>query len=135
MKQLIRIYHHYSLWEEIKYNMWGKVNDRKSFLDRAIKFTSDHILYGSYMKKVVSEWKYSCEHNLSDITQNRKAWLGHAACALSFNCPEDIVREAWNKLTEKQQFLANKEAEKNIIYWENNIYSRRGNNAQKEFKF
>ena len=117
-KILTRTYHPYWKWEEIKHNMWGKVEDRDQFLKWAIDFTGDHKRYGSYMMKVVKEWKFSCEHNLSNRTQNRKAWIGHAACALAEGCPEDIVREAWKYLTEEQQHLANREAEKAIQHWE-----------------
>ena len=113
-----RIYHPYWMWEEIKYNMWGSVNNQKEFLDKAIKFTGNHKLYGNYMMKVVKNWKYSCEHNLSNLSQNRRAWVGHAACALALKCPEDIVRKAWSYLTEEQQILANKEADKAISFWE-----------------
>lgn len=71
------------------------------------------------MLQVADKWKYSCEHNLSNKTQNRKAWIGHAACALALGCPEDITREAWSYLTEEQQQRANDEAQKAIKYWEN----------------
>ena len=120
MKRLIdRIYHPYWLWEERKFNMWGKPDKDRSFLlDKAVKFTGNNKLYGKYMRKVAKEWKYSCEHNLSNKEQNRKAWIGHAACALAFNCPEDIVRQAWSYLTDRQQNLANSQAEKAIKYWE-----------------
>jgi len=119
MSNLIeRIYHPYWKWEEVKYNMWGKVDNRDYFLQKAIKFTGDHKLYGDFMVQVVNRWKYSCEHNLSNVTQNRRAWIGHAACALAFRCPEDIIREAWGHLTEEQQILANNEADKAIEYWE-----------------
>ena len=118
-KRLIdRTYHPYWDWEEIDFNMWGSVKDRQKFLKMAIDFTGDHILYGSHMLAVVDEWVKSCEHNLSNRTQNRKAWIGHAACAKAFGCPEDIVREAWSHLTEEQQALANDQADKAIQYWE-----------------
>lgn len=120
-----RIYHPYWLWEEVEYNMWGKIKDKKAFLEKAIEFTSDHILYGSYMMKAVKQWKYSCEHNLSNITQNRQAWIGHAACALAFQCPEDIIRSAWGYLTEEQQILANEQADIAIKYWEDNYAEKR----------
>lgn len=119
MKRSIeRVYHPYWLWEEVYTNMWGRVQDRQKYLADAIEFTGDHRKYGSYMIRVIDEWAYSCEHNLSNITQNRKAWLGHAACALAFDCPEDIVREAWGHLTKEQQDLANNEAENAITIWE-----------------
>jgi hypothetical protein len=113
-----RIYHPYSLWEEADTNMWGSVADKDAFLKVAIEFTGNHVLYGKHMEKVVSEWKYSCEHNLSNATQNRKAWIGHAACAYAFNCPEDIVRKAWSFLTDEQRILANEQADKAIKKWE-----------------
>ena len=115
-----RIYHPYWLWEEVKYNMWGSVGNRQLYLERAIIFTSNHKLYGSFMRKVIIEWKYSCEHNLSNLSQNRQAWLGHAACAYAFQCPENIVRLAWHHLTEAQRVSANKQADKYIKLWEEN---------------
>lgn len=120
-----RIFHPYWLWEEIKFNMWGTVEDRKVFLQKAIEFTGDHEAYGASMMLVAQDWKYSCEHNLSDKQQNRQAWIGHAACALAIGCPEDIVREAWSYLTEEQQRLANLEADKAICFWERNQKERK----------
>lgn len=98
--------------------MWGTVSDRNSMLEKAIEFTGNHKLYGSYMKRVINEWIYSCENALTDYSINRKAWVGHAACALALNCPEDITRKAWSYLTDEQQLLANKEAEQAIQTWE-----------------
>ncbi|MDB4261381.1 hypothetical protein N9878_00800 [bacterium] len=72
------------------------------------------------MIKVVIAWKYSCEHNLSNISSNRQAWIGHAACAMAFNCPEDIVRAAWGHLSDEQRVQANKQADKAILHWEEN---------------
>lgn len=117
-KKLNRIWHHYQDWEETHSNMWGSVNDRQEYLDRAIEFTGDHKVYGAWMMKVIEEWPISCEHNLTDYSQNRRAWIGHAACALAFMCPEDIVRAAWGHLTEDQQMLANDQADKAIKEWE-----------------
>jgi hypothetical protein len=113
-----RIYHPYWLWEEIQYNMWGIIEDKDSALKTSIEFTGNHALYGEWMMKVISDWKYSCEHNLSNITQNRQAWIGHAACAYALKIPENIIRSAWSYLSEDQQRLANKEADKAIEYWE-----------------
>jgi hypothetical protein len=98
--------------------MWGVVDNRKRFLKWAIEFTGDHKKYGRFMMRVANEWKYSCEHNLTNLTQNRQAWIGHAACALANECPEDIIRQAWGYLTEEQQRLANHQADLAIEYWE-----------------
>ena len=98
--------------------MWGVVEDRETYLQRAIEFTGNAQRYGKYMMRVVKEWRYSCEHNLTDRSQNRRAWVGHAACALAFQCPEDIVRQAWGHLSEQQQNEANAQADIAIGYWE-----------------
>ena len=112
------IWHPYWAWEEIKFNMWGNVENKKSWLEKAVDFTGNHELYGAYMIIVANDWKYSCEHNLTKPNTNKKAWIGHAAVALAMQCPEDIVREAWGHLTEEQQNLANEKAQKAIEYWE-----------------
>lgn len=113
-----RVYIPLEKWEEVNANMWGKVRDRKAYLNRAIDFTSNHQLYGHYMLKVINTWPNSCENALTDYSLNRKAWVGHAACAMALNCPEDITREAWRHLTNEQQFLANNQAANAIQKWE-----------------
>ena len=113
-----RVYHPYWLWEEVKHNMWGDSKDKKRDTNMALIFTGDHELYGYYMMKVIKEWKYSCENSLTDYLLNRKAWVGHAACALALEIPEYIVREAWRLLTDEQRLLANRKAERAIQCWE-----------------
>ena len=98
--------------------MWGDVEDRAAWIIRAVEFTGDHKLYGSFMRRVVCEWPVSCENALTDYRINRKAWIGHAACALAIRCPEDVVREAWGTLSDEQRLLANGEAERSIAIWE-----------------
>ena len=78
------------------------------------------------MVRVISEWPVSCENALTDPLINRKAWIGHAACALAMRCPEDIVRKAWGFLSNDEQFLANKQAEQAIRLWESNYLKSRG---------
>lgn len=118
--RLKRIYRQYSEWEEIRHNMWGRVEDRNSWIERARVFTSDHELYGSFMTRVIQEWPVSCENALTDYSLNRRAWVGHAASALAINCPENITRAAWGDLTDEQRFMANKQADRAIRAWENN---------------
>lgn len=134
MIRLPRVYHPVGLWEEIDSNMWGGVDDRKNMLECAINFTGDHILYGSYMLRVIKKWPYSCENALTDYMLNRKAWVGHAACAMAIGCPEDITRKAWGLLTHEQRSLANRRAAFAIGEWEKDYRASKGmcrNVAQK----
>ena len=129
-----RIYHHYNKWEEIKAGMWKKVDSRERMkhLKAAVEFTGNADVYGSWMVKVLDAWPISCEQNLSNLTINRKAWIGHAACCLALGCPEDITREAWHQLTEKQQDEANEKARQAIVLWEQRL--KKGNKTHAKTK-
>lgn len=100
--------------------MWRTVSgdERIDFLRKAIEFTGDAELYGAFMLRVIAEWPISCEQNLTDTSQNRKAWIGHAATCLAIDCPEDITRQAWSQLSQKQQDDANTKAQEAIEKWE-----------------
>lgn len=114
-----RKYYNYKDWEEYKNGMWRKVNvsEEKNYLQKAIQFTGDHILYGTYMQHVIMQWPVSCEQNLLNPDINHRAWIGHAACCIAFQCPEYIVRQAWHYLSKRQQYLANEQADKAYELW------------------
>ncbi len=114
-----RIYHHYLKWEETTSGMWDLVSaDReKALLKEAVEFTGDAILYGSFMRRVISEWPISCEQNLTNPGMNQLAWVGHAATALAIQCPEYITRKAWSLLTDKQRLDADAQALDAVQEW------------------
>ncbi len=117
---LKRTYHSYVDWEDNKAGMWRSVHgeERIVFLEAAIEFTGDAELYGSWMLKVIESWPFACEHNLSCENMNRQAWIGHAACCMAINCPEEVTRLAWHHLTDKQRIEANAKADQAIEKWE-----------------
>lgn len=121
-----RVYHPISAWEEVGANMWGEATNPKLALEDAIAFTGSHKLYGKWMKEVVKRWPISCENALTDSSLNRRAWIGHAAVALALNIPEDITRKAWGFLTDEQQLLANKAADRAICEWSINYGKDKG---------
>jgi hypothetical protein len=113
-----RIYHPFWTWEDI--GMWRRVwgKNRAVMLERAVEFTGDAERYGAAMLRVLEEFPIAAEHNLTDVAQNRQAWIGHAACYLALDIPEDIVREAWGMLTQDQRDAANAVADIAIAEWE-----------------
>lgn len=115
-----RIYHHYKYWEDWINGMWRKESKEYESINiqKVIEFTGNHLKYGEAMIRVINEWKISCENNLSNVSINRKAWIGHAACCIELGYPEYLVRQAWQELTDEQRNLANKEALKAIRIWE-----------------
>ena len=117
MKQ---IYHPYTLWEDWKAGMWRTLpkDQEQPAIEKAIEFTGNHELYGEWMLRVIHEWPLTCEHNLTNLQQNRKAFIGHCAAQMAINSPEYITRKAWWFLTKEQQDLANQQAQNAILAWE-----------------
>jgi hypothetical protein len=70
------------------------------------------------MQAVVDTWAIAASVNLTNLQQNRRAWLGQAACCLEHKCPEDVTREAWNTLSEDVQRSANAVAMQIIEEWD-----------------
>jgi hypothetical protein len=126
LENINRVYLPYQLWEEYNFGMWRNVygKERDTYLEKAIVFTGNANLYGKWMIKAVKQWPNSCLHNLTCAEMNRQAWIGHAACCLAINCPEDITRLAWHELTKEQQDKANEKADRAIEYFE--ILYKRG---------
>lgn len=116
--KLKRVWVPIELWEELHWNMWGEVSNRQRYLERAVIFTGNYRLYGRYMNRVAQEWPNSCLNALTDQNLNRRAWIGHAACALALRCPEDVTRQAWGMLSHEQRLLANRQADRAIQSWE-----------------
>ena len=114
-----RIFHRFEKCEEYKTNMWRMVpiEIRDDLQEYSRNLMIEHDVFEAVCKKVVDEWPFSCEANLTASSVNHQAWIGHAACAYNHNAPEDITRLAWRTLTEEQQDLANKAADKAIEYW------------------
>ena len=117
MKQ---IYHNYQKWEDYTNGMWRKETKEYEnvYLKIAIEFTGNNELYGTAMMEVIEKWKFTCEHNLTDKSINRKAFIGHCAVCYKLGIPEYITRMAWHHLTKEQQDKANKKAEFAIKQWE-----------------
>lgn len=54
---------------------------------------------------IIDEWKYSCEHYLSNPNMNRIAWLGQAALAYKYKIPSQF-RGGYHLLDADQQVAA-----------------------------
>ncbi len=114
-----RIYHPYQKWEDYKHgfynNLSGKDKDEKIKLCiemfRSVDKTKE------YMNKVINEWKYSCEHNLTNESMNKIAYIGQAACCLFADIPNGVTMEAWNMLDNVVQVRSDRLAQTVIDNW------------------
>ena len=115
-----RIYHNHNKWEEVKYNMYGSYNkkEKDKLINIVIKYFNDFELVDYFMEKVIREFKYSCEHNLTNPSMNKVAWLGQASVSLFAKIPEEKTRLAWNELEESTKNKCDEIAIKKIQGWE-----------------
>lgn len=68
------------------------------------------------LMRVISEWKLSCEHYLTNERMNRIAWLGQASLCIQHGIPA-IFRGGFNLLTEDEQNRANEAALRWLNCW------------------
>lgn len=111
-----QIYHPYYLWEDYVNGMWKKAikEQEQELITKSYEFMKNHKLFGKAMNNVINNWKYTCEHNLTDNSINHKAFLGQCAVCYELGSPEYITRICWSMLSDNEKDLANKEAKKNI---------------------
>lgn len=76
----------------------------------------DTPMFEAALFTVISEWKNSCEHYLSNEKMNRIAWLGQAALCVAKGIPA-CYRGGFNLLTEEEQTEANLTALKFLNKW------------------
>jgi ParB-like chromosome segregation protein Spo0J len=104
-----RIYHTYDKWECYKAgfykNISKKISKQKGEAMYA-EFLSDYNRFKSTARNVINEWKYSCEHFLTNTTMNRIAWIGQASMCYAKKIPSSYC-SGFNLLSENQQKKAN----------------------------
>jgi len=112
-----QIYHHYTKWEDYKNGFYGK---RDTNTDKVFDIFNDEYKTKMYMNKVITDWTISCEHNLSNYSMNRVAYLGQAACCLYAGISNLTTMYAWKFLDYEIQERSDKIAIKIILLWEQN---------------
>lgn len=119
MKQ---IFEHYTKWEDFQAGMYqtDNIKDKDQKVIDAIKLLSDSNAFYNALKQILITWKIASDVNMTNKQQNRRAWLGAAACMFVCNTPECLTRIAWGLLNKEVQDKANAVAEKIILEYENN---------------
>jgi hypothetical protein len=117
MKQ---IYEQYQKWEDYNAGMYAlnDVRDKDILVFNAVSLLSNPNLFYETMQKLIIDWKVSTDVNLSNKNQNRRAWLGAAACMYKYKVPEYLTRVAWGLLNKEVQDTANNIANKIILEYE-----------------
>ena len=104
-----RIFHKWNKWECHKAGFYKTTMERMTTdeCERAYcEFLSDITKFSESLEHIITEWKHSCEHYLTNKATNRIAWLGQAAMCYATGVPSKY-RSGFNFLTSEQQEKAN----------------------------
>lgn len=107
----------YWMWEDHKAGLYrtlaGPGED-----ERARELLADSARLLDAMRQAVQTWPLAAQHQLSNTEQNRRAWLGWAACMVAVGACARATRYAWPRLTEDERVSANHAADVVIAEWE-----------------
>ncbi len=122
MKQ---IFHPYHLWEDHKNGFYDtQCNDKDVKFKSVIRMFSSQKTTTKFMDRVIKEWVYSCEHNLSNDSMNKIAYIGQAACCIYDNVPSIITMNAWKHVSIENRMAADEIAKQTINKWMQNQKSK-----------
>jgi ParB-like chromosome segregation protein Spo0J len=104
-----RIFHTHDKWECYKAGFYATKMEgmtRQQCEEAYRDFLVDIPRFEAALKNVISEWKCSCEHYLTNVAMNRIAWLGQASMCYATGVPS-MYRGGFYLLTKEQQTAAN----------------------------
>lgn len=121
-----RIYHRFEHWECYKAGFFknSSPEEKENQAKKVIELFSNPKQTEIFMKKVLVLWPNSCEHNLTNMSMNRVAWIGQSACCLYAQIPYRITMENWRFVPKEFQEIACDIAEKVIKEFEVNYKTR-----------
>jgi hypothetical protein len=115
-----RIFHTFDVWECHKAGFYEhkppaglKADDCKRIY---AEFLADEVAFRAALERVVTEWRHSCEHYLTNSAMNRIAWLGQAALCCARGIPSEF-RGGYQLLTAAQQLRADEIALEALNRW------------------
>lgn len=114
-----RIFHSYEKWECHKAGFYAskKTGMTAAECERAYSsFLSDLEKFEDALIAIITEWKFSCEHYLTNSSMNRIAWLGQAAMCYATGVPSKFCA-GFNLLSPEEQDKANVLALKYLNKW------------------
>ena len=116
-----RIFHTYDKWECYKAGFYESSLKDKSHEDCEKIFKeilSSDDAFSVALDGLISNWKYSCEHYLTNKSMNRIAWLGQAAVCYSSGVPSRYS-SSWFDIPKDKRDSANQIALTYLNKWLN----------------
>lgn len=114
-----RIFHPYDRWEAIQYGFFNSTHPTLTAEQCRYKYKvllSDIIEFDRVIELIFNEWPNSCEHNLTNRSLNRIAWLGQAAVSYKYKVPA-VFSSGWEMLNAEEKSRANMVAFRALNRW------------------
>lgn len=114
-----RVYHTWEKWECYKAGFYAERCANMTTEEGEEKyreFLADVSCFEDALGHVINEWKYSCEHYLTNDRMNRIAWLGQASVAYALGIPS-LCRGGYHRLTQEQKDAADNVALTYLNKW------------------
>lgn len=115
-----RIFHTFDKWECAKAGFYESKPPKGMTAEKCKEayrdLLADEVAFSAALDRVITEWKYSCEHYLTNAAMNRIAWLGQASLCIALGIPSEF-RSGFTLLTEEQQSKANQLALNALNKW------------------
>lgn len=115
-----RVFHTFDKWECAKAGFYETKPPKGMTADHCRAYYRELLTnipeFERILSLVVSEWKHSCEHYLTNGAMNRIAWLGQASLCYKHGIPAEF-RGGYGLLTEAQQLAADEAALRALNAW------------------
>jgi hypothetical protein len=115
-----RIFHTFDKWECNAAGFYESKPPKGINADECKKLYRDVLLnipeFEEALARVISEWKHSCEHYLTNSAMNRIAWLGQASLCITKGISSEF-RGGYALLTNEQQLAADQAALRALNDW------------------
>lgn len=115
-----RVFHEWEDWECYPAGFYGDKPPKGMTVPECEEayrnFLADMPAFESALHRVIAEWKYSCEHYLTNQKMNRIAWLGQASMCLVNGVPARFCG-GYNMLSADQKEAADRKAHEYLNKW------------------
>lgn len=113
-----QVFHPYTAWEDWQAGMWHSPGDVLGEMARSARILRNQAAFLTAAREMLRAWPNSAEQNLTDMSLNRRAWVGQATCCHHAGVPERATRLAWWTLTAAEQAAANQTADLAMAEWQ-----------------
>lgn len=115
-----RIFHEWEDWECYPAGFYGDKPPKGMTVPECEEeyraFLADIPRFERALSRVITEWRYSCEHYLTNQKMNRIAWLGQASMCIESGIPSRFCG-GYNLLTSDQKESADRKAHEYLNKW------------------